>query len=422
MKKQLFTTVLAFVGVLGTVAPPVSAAALRGASDAPGSDGRWSAWYGCWRPDAVEGMAPPEHVICVVPTSGEGVTIATIANGRIVSEQPIIADGSRHAVDAGGCKGFETATWSADGRRVFLKSDLNCGPDVQRTSTGILALVSTGSYVDVQAVDVGGEKASRTVRYVALPDNEVPAVIADRLGTETLARESGRVRAAAPLDFDDIVEATRVVGSDAIDGLLVARRAGFKLDASALRTLASAGVQPSTVDVMVALSYPKHFEVAEETGRDTRERNPWRDNGRDVWSSCYDDGWGRSISSYGYDPYAMRYSRCGYNSFYSPYGYDPYGWGYGSRPIVIVGNGGGGDPKDEDAKGALVKGKGYTRGGTATGSARPRSADTPARTGSTGTSSAGSTATVRSGGSTGSSASGSGSSTARTAKPKGGGL
>jgi hypothetical protein len=363
-------------------------------------------------------------MICIVPADGDGVTIATIANGRIVSEQPVIADGSRRATDNGGCKGFESATWSADGRRVFMKSDLNCGGDVQRVSSGILALVSTGSYVDVQTVNVAGEKASRTVRYVALSDTEVPAVVADRLGNESLARESARVRAAAPLDFEDVVEATRVAGSDAIDGLLVARRAGFKLDASRLRTLTAEGVQPSTVDVMVALSYPKHFEVAEEERPDTRDRNPWRNDGRDAWaSSCYDSfGWGSTMSyGYGYDPYAARYSRCGYNSFYSPYGYDPYGWGYGARPVVVIAGGNGDGAKSDDAGGALVKGKGYTRRGASTGTARPREA-TPVtqRTGST--RSTGSTATVKSGGSTGgSSSSGTGSSTTRTAKPRSGG-
>ena len=400
----------------------------------PATDARWSAWYGCWRPEAIEGVAPPEHVICVLPTTGEGVSIATIANGRIVSEQPIVADGSRRATDNGGCKGFESATWSKDGRRVFLKSDLNCGGDVQRVSTGVLALISAGSYVDVQTVEVGGEKASRTVRYIALADSDVPSIVADRIGSEPLARESARLRAAAPLDLEDVVEATRIAGGQTVESLLVARKAGFKLDAATLRTLVASGVEPSTVDVMVALSYPEHFAVAEESPRaaEDRERNPWRgDDGiarGGYGSRCY-DAWGMERSTgygFGYDPYASRYSRCGYNSFYSPYGYDPYGWGYGNGRVVVI-SGGSVDPKEE-ANGALVKGKGYTRRGASSGAARPRSEPTTQRTGSTTGSSTtrskgstGSTATVRSGGSTGSSSGGSSAAPARTAKPKGGG-
>ena len=85
-------------------------------------------------------------------TVGHSNVDATIADGRIISEQQIVADGSRRAVNDGGCSGFESASWSQDGRRVFLKSDLNCGGDVQRTSSGVLALVSAAAYVDVQSV------------------------------------------------------------------------------------------------------------------------------------------------------------------------------------------------------------------------------------------------------------------------------
>lgn len=382
------------------------------------TDPRWSAWYGCWRPEALDGVTAPAHLVCVLPASGDGVSIATIANGKIVSEQTVIADGSRRATDEGGCKGFESASWSRDGRRVFLTSELNCGADIQRKSSGILALVSTGAYVDVQSVDVGGEKASRTVRYIAVYATEMPEIVKARLQNEPLARESARVRAASPLDFEDVVEATRVVGSDAINGVLVARRAGFSLNAGRLRELEAAGVQPATVDVMVALSYPKHFEVEEATPRAGRTENVWGgDNtrtARGYGSTCYDDfAVDRSFVDYAYDPYGSRYSRCGNNSFYSPYGYDRYGWGYGRGGQVIVVAG---SSKADEVNGVAVKGKGYTRRGEATGTARPK--DAPATT----TRAAGTTTTgsgaVKSGGSGGSSSSGA---TARTAKPKGGG-
>jgi hypothetical protein len=405
------------VTVMGAACVTTAASA---ATPNPGvSDARWSAWYGCWRPEALDGATAPAHLVCVLPGSGAGVSIATIADGKIVSEQIVVADGSPRATDDGGCKGFESASWSKDGRRVFLTSELNCGSDIQRKSTGILALVSTGSYVDVQSVDVGGEKASRTVRYIAVDETETPAIVRDRLPDEPLATESARVRAASPLDFEDVVEATRVVGSDAVNGVLVARRAGFALNGDRLLDLEKAGVKPSTVDVMVALSYPKHFEVAEEAPRASRTGNVWGgDNGsfgRAYGSSCYNDYAFDRSPRYSYEPYGSRYSRCGNSSFYSPYGYDSYGWGYGTSPVIIVSGG----SKADEVNGVAVKGKGYTRRGEATGTARPKAAPTTTTTTrASGATSSGTAVKSGAGASGGSSSSGS---TGRTAKPKTGG-
>jgi hypothetical protein len=413
------------------VAPQGAAAVSGGAATSAGptaasssTDARWNAWVGCWRPESVDGVAPPSHVICVLPTDDDGVAIATIADGRVVSEQRIVADGTQRAVDEGGCKGYETASWSQDGRRVFLQSALNCGGDIERKSSGILALVSSGSYVDVQSVEVSGEHASRTVRYVALAPSETPSVVRDRLHVEELAQETARLRASAPLDIEDVVEATRVAGSQALEGLLVARRSGFTLNADQLRMLSSEGVAPSTVDVMVALTYPEHFEVAEEAPRAANVRDDWgmgMGMGRDRWgtssiSSCYNPILDRSLGYGYYDPYGYRYSRCGYRSYYSPYGYDSYGWGYGTGPVVVV------QPAEEpdDVQGKAVKGRGYTRRGTSAGTnagtARPRAA-VPTTTRSAGKSSgtsSGATGSVRSGGSSSSS----GKATGRTAKPR----
>ncbi len=422
-------------GVVMVCATAVSLSPSSAFASAPGpvagvvmhatADARWSAWLGCWRPESMDGVAPPAHVICVLPGVDAGVSIATIANGRIVSEQVVVADGSRRAVNEGGCSGFESATWSQDGRRVFMKSELNCGSDINRTSSGVLALVSTASYVDVQTVEVAGERAARTVRYVALRESDIPSVVKSRLVSEPIARETARLRASSQLDVEDVVEATRVVGSAAVEGLLVARRAGFELNAERLRAMTNAGVQPSTVDVMIALTYPEHFEVAEESPRVYAGATGWdadeRVRGIDDRSrnACFSrlSAYPAAYDGYRYDPYGYRYSRCGYNSFYSPYGYDSYGWGYGAGPVVVA------QPSEraDEVKGVAVKGKGYTRRGDSdgngtTGTARPRAEPTtrPTSTGGTGS--------VKSGDTGGSSGSGSTStSTGRTAKPRNGG-
>jgi hypothetical protein len=111
-----------------------------------------------------------------------------------------------------------------------------------------------------------------------------------------------------------------------------------------------------------------------------------------------------------YSPYGYRY---GYG--YSPYNYGAYGWmGYpGTGRIIVV------EPRAPESSSEMIRGSGYTRGGstTASGTAQPRtgSAGTATSTG------AGSTSTGSSSTSSGSSSSDPGSSAGRTAVPRPGG-
>ncbi|MEX1182824.1 MAG: hypothetical protein WEF86_06285 [Gemmatimonadota bacterium] len=369
---MLFTTAAVLTGAAPLAAGPA-------VSGDPQPAAGWTAWHGCWEP--VGAGAPEGRLICVLPgQDAQSVRIATVQDGAISEETLLHADGVARPVEEGGCIGTESAFFSADGRRVFTRADLQC-EGVRRVSTGVLAMVSEVEWVDVQALTVGDQSAARTLRYRAIPLAGTPTAIAAALPAERqLAQEAARLDTSAPLTVEHVVEAAGHLAAPALEALLGARQQGFDLNAERLAMLEREGVAESTIDVMVALSYPSRFAVREREYEPTNERlglgsSPYG-------SECYSPMWssiGRysprayrygGSDCYGYGGYGMGYGSYGFG--YSPWGYDPYGWNYGRTPVIIV------QPRDPDeepyVRGQVVKGRGYTSGSApARGTASPRS-------------------------------------------------
>lgn len=349
--------------------------ALRGGIETTG----WDAWYGCWMSagdEEVQDETGTSVLVCVLPgVDAQTARMATVEDGRIVDEVSITADGQSRAVDNGGCTGTEMARFSADGRRVYTRADLDCR-SFQRVSTGVIAMVSETEWIETQGVTVSGQATGRTVRYRAVPASAVPASIRAQLpADERMALEAVRLNAAVPLDVDAVIEAADAVGGPALEALMAARQQSFDLDARDLARLGDAGVPASTIDVMVALSYPEKFAVRETSSHDEFDQ---RATSRNAALDDYCDYMYRSArrpirrgyygygSSYECDAYGMNY---GYNSMYgNRYGYntyyDPYRW---NRTPVIV---------EEVVRGGTVTTEGYTRGDVpARGTAKRRSGE-----------------------------------------------
>jgi len=370
----------------------------------------WSAWQGCWQPVGMD--VPAGEIICILPgDNAASARIATVNGARIVSETVVRADGVARPIEEGGCKGTQSATFSADGRRIYTRTEMDCGAGtIKRLSTGAIAMLNESEWVDAQAVTVEGQHATRTARYQAVAASRVDASIAALLPTDRrLAQEAARMAASAPLTPDQVVEATRLVAPPVIEAILAAHQHGFKLSAATLKELKGSGVPESTLDVMVALSYPQRFEVKERPAVDQYATNAQRSVGvecdydpffgsRNYRPGC-DTGYG--YGRYGYD----RYGYSPYNNYYN----NNYNgsWNGGRDPIIVVI-----DHTERDGGGEVVRGRGYTRGTTSTGSSTPRATSEPSSSGGT-KSTAGS--------STGTSSGTSSSGTTRTAKPRGGG-
>jgi uncharacterized membrane protein YgcG len=407
----------------------LSSAFLAIASVASAQNGpTWGAFAGCWAPIPAEGQAPAAAatpIVCVVP-NGTSADLATVVSQKVTERTTVNANGARHEAGKQGCNGWESAEFSSDGRRLYLKSEQTCLGGVKRTTSGIFAIASNGDWINAVNVAADSANSVRVSRYTPVSMGTlIPEEIRTVLDAREVADRTARI-SAGMVSTAAVVEASRFLSAPAVEAWIAELEHDFDLDDKRLVALADAGVPPSVIDVMVAVSNPRTFAVrATGSGITTTESDSVMARRSARYNNCTTpvmDPW----AWYAYDPcdpynrYSYyRYRRYGYR--YDPYlgygyGYNPYGYGYGydyGRPVVIYVRGSN-EPIAARPHGKMTK-DGY-RSGTGT---TTRGTDNPAPRTSSGTSSGTSSSTPRETGSssTGSSSSGSGSS-GRTATRK----
>lgn len=341
-----------------------------------GVDPRWLPWLGCWEPLPVEAEGEgglPGFAACFRPSEdGRGVELARMEQGEIVSRESLVADGRQRELELPGCGGWRSVSFSADGRRVFLRSEERCPGGATRTRSAILAMASPTRWLEIGSVGMGSERVARTVRYRPAPESRWPlgfAVPSDRLA----AQRDARLLASAELSLDDVAEAASQVDQEVVIGLLAELGQPFRLDAASIASLADRGVPPEVIDVVVAVSFPDRFVIDQLVTRRAEERPEPSDRvpryGRPVyWGGgryrCFSGAWYWSRYC---DPYLY----WGYGYWWYGFGSWPYGWAY-AVPVVVV------RPAEPGSRGRAVEGEGYRRGetprsGGAGLKARPRS-------------------------------------------------
>jgi hypothetical protein len=410
---------------------------------------RWSPYLGCWATSSAGAIGP---MICVVPTdSAEVVEMVTVIGDSIAARNRVDASGARTIRTRDGCTGWDQATWSADDRRVFTKSEFTCAGSGTQTSTGIFAMSHEDAFARIDAVTTkSGATRVRLVNFILVEDTALaPAEIRSRLPkADALPQRALRIDAAAELSTADIADASKIVDGVVAEAWIGDRGQRFTIKAADLRALKQSGVPTRVIDMVVAVSNPQTFMLA--SGKpSTRPADVLAQrpdlmstnealallNARRTRAMLY-GGWFDDVYSwnaYG-SPYGLSYSSL-YGNFYN-YGFNPYGngynngynngWfggnGYGQGPFVII-------PRDPEANrpsntGRAVNGLGYTQdpGAGSSGTAVPRPSvgsdgysqggGGPASVGSSGSGSSGS-------GSSGSAGSGASSgSGGRTAKER----
>lgn len=255
--RPLYVAALAAVGIITVT---VTAAAAASVAEA---DPRWLPWVGCWSPsgaseDAASAVSGVQRV-CVTPVDGgDGVEFVSLANGEIVGRLRMEASGERRPVNREGCTGWESARWSADAERLYLRSELTCSGNITRRASGIIAVVSPSDWVDVQVVSVGDQRSVRILRYRSAADStalsrEIAATVRDR----ELARQTARLAAATTPTIADVVEASGEVEPSVVEAWLLQRMPRFKVDGASLRRLSDARVPATVIDLVVALGAPE---------------------------------------------------------------------------------------------------------------------------------------------------------------------
>ena len=325
------------------------AAPARGQSAA--TDPRWLAYLGCWEP--LEGS---KSTLCVVPAAGtSAVDFVTVFKGQITARERIAATGERIENTSADCTGWRSAEWSANGQRLFLRSEDGCPGARARSGSGVIAMSSNGQWLYIQSATVAGQTGVQVQRYRPAADDSLHLGI-----TATIA---ARAAAAAPLVIDDVIEASRKVQADVLQAWLVELGEPFTLDAKRLIALADAGVPSGVIDLMVALSYPARFAINPAARQGERRAGP---------NSSYQGGPVSAI--------ALTQPLCAISYLmpsYDDYCYDSYGRGYGygrgngwypyGYPIQIVFS----SPIPPRRHGSVVNGQGYSDGSSGTGQAQP---------------------------------------------------
>ena len=394
------------------------------AGQAENIDSRWVPWLGCWQlleeelPDLEDldtFTSADQHElmkrtsVCVTP-AGSGVTITASEGERQLVERRIVADGVRHDVIEGDCRGWEQSAWSRDGHRLHTTAELQCSDLPTRRVSGLSLLSSASVWVDLQFVEVGQHQQLEVRRYApgpveaeaSMPSDPTPGIDVSEI------RQARRESAEAP-NLEDIVEASHNTTPRLVEALLVETEPGLRIDSQALIGLDDAGIDHGVIDLLVAQSFPEQFVVERrDQGGAWSSRSG---NGYNGFGRFYDPIWYSDLYPYYVTPLGSRYWGGGYN----PYLYG----GTVAGPFVVISEQGA-----EPSTAGAVKGRGYTR-------VLPRATENRqavGRQGATSGSGAGSTRTGSSGGSGGSAASpggysggrsGSGrSGTGRTAVPR----
>ena len=181
----------------------------------------------------------------------------------MLTRDTIDASGQRRAVSTQGCTGWELARWSADVRRVYLRSEVTCADKIKRIGTGILAISPAGEWLDIQGVTAGGNSGVRVTHYTDAPVSLIDSLppIAGARANRKLATSGARTAAGGALAISAIAEAAKAVDTAVVQAWIVERGTRYELDAKQLVALADAGVPGSVTDVMIGVSYPKHFAL-----------------------------------------------------------------------------------------------------------------------------------------------------------------
>ena len=354
------------VTALGILAIASTAAAAQQASVGP----KWQGWIGCWTAspagESAFAAAPANGpTVCITPALGDAVDVTTVDAGKIVSTQRIDASGAERPVETKGCTGVQRATWSADERRIYLRSASTCD-GLKSTTSAILAMTSSGEWLDVHGMSSYGGEEVRVARYrdAGIPATHPGARSPARCATAALRVRRHASPRAEPSGPTAVIEASHAADSAVVAAWLMEREQRFDIDAKTLVQLADAGVPGAVTDALVAVSNPSVFHVARATHRSAAMS--------DSSLSITPTAERRRVSAMGvpYDPWSWGYSRLRvsdrYGYGYGSLGYGRYGaYGYGATaaattggyvpPIIVV------TSAQAQTRGQMVKGRGYTQ-------------------------------------------------------------
>ncbi len=440
------------IRVIALLAALLPALALRAQS----TDTPWAAFFGCWMSaDSTTFVAKP--VTCIAPATENGFAalVVTRRGTETLRDITLLANGERVPREDARCTGWEAASFSEGGARLYIVGESTCGTSPTVRRSGLYAILPNGDLLEAAGFRIDNGERLEVERLRLVPASQLVEPLASEMGSLMRAVEAARLAAAQPLRVDDVIEASARVDAGIAEVWIAesvrrGRDANFRLAAHDLRTLAAAQVPTRVIDVLVAVANPAHFAVAvSEEGAVSAALSP-EARVTTAGTGGYGSAWGgyggrnglyvnsaqcaSMMAAFAAPPFAFTPFPIGANmAIYNCFGNSPFGFSgpfgqlgwwqsgmnrgdysdyWGRRTVVTVAPTEGGAPVTRG--GRVVNGRGYSSSpGTSTSGDGPRAQPREASV----RSSTSASSREGSGGSS-SGTSSSGESSGRTAKPR----
>ena len=218
-----------------------------------------------------------------------------------------------------------TSQWSPGGRRVYVRSEYTCDAGFSGASTSIIALTSTGDWIEAEHVRAGRGSVEHIthLRDAGLPD-AVPAEVVSALAPRRLSITTARAAALAPLASEDVLEALQQVDAAAVRAWLTENGQRFTLNGDQIASLIRADVPQSVLQAMVGWAPQQNAGQSPGMGQEVYTTRSNTGGGIVVYGSAPAEAqptsnglYCNASGCYSENPYS---GYNGYNGFvYSPY-------------------------------------------------------------------------------------------------------
>ena len=270
----------------------VSATALH----AQDKDTPWAAFVGCWKPVSEATTGVPS-ITCIIPAAENDfeAQVITVAGRDVVRSVTLLANGARVAMDDARCTGWEVASFSEDGARLYLSGETQCGEAPAIRTSSLYALLPSGTRVVVSgARREGGGEQVQTQRFQLVPAENLAGPLVPGLEALHAATADARTAAAHPVRVADVIEASARLHPSVTEAWLAevaldSPKSTAELSTRDLRALAAAQVPIEVIDMLVAVAHPTHFAIAiSPVGRVSSNPVAQRDDLTTGWTQA---GW-----------------------------------------------------------------------------------------------------------------------------------
>jgi hypothetical protein len=211
--------------------------AAQGAPGAPASVTRWNPYLGCWSTSSRGEVGP---MVCVVPTTSvDRVEFMTVDGDTVFARTMVDASGTPQPMLRGDCAGWESATWSHDGQRLFMHADYACAKGRTLRSDAILSMTRSDAFTHLERRTNSDTAEVRAMHFIVQLDTTVfPAEVRQRLTSyRPLAVSDSELVTVPPVAASDVLEAATMLDPKVVQAWLADRGDSTDLSTTDLRVL-----------------------------------------------------------------------------------------------------------------------------------------------------------------------------------------